>query len=262
MQPNSLVKIRYALCVKLKRRAIVIAFFGITARNESQKALMQALINDKPFTFVTGPSGCGKTLIPQAVGLEQVIENQRYRRLIYTRMQTQVGENLGALPGDINEKTYPFIAPFMDNLEVMSDEAGVIKRYILEGDEDKRKVFFDPIQTVRGRSLNHTFLLSDESQNLDVNTFAALATRPCTNAKFVFIGNFSQIDNPKLRNPQNNGFYQLLKGFYDRGAYEYFDHINLTEVQRHPVVEIVEDILRTHEISEEFIELEQRGNVG
>lgn len=261
MQPNSLAKIRYVLCVRLKRRAIIIAFFGITARDESQKALMQALINDKPFTFVTGPSGCGKTLIAQAVGLERVIEEQCFRKMIYTRMQTQVGENLGALPGDINEKTFPFISPFMDNLEEMSDEAGLIKQYILAGNDDKRKIFFDPIQTVRGRSLNHTYLLADETQNLDVFTIAALATRPGINAKFVFVGNFAQIDNAKLRVPEKNGLYRLLKGLYDREAHEYFDHINLTEVQRHPAVTIVEDILRTHEIPQEFIELEARGNV-
>ncbi|MGN7387755.1 PhoH family protein [Sporosarcina sp. SAFN-015] len=237
------------------------AFFGITSKNGAQKALMQALINDKPFTFVTGPSGCGKTLIAQAVGLERVVEEQRYRKMIYTRMQTQVGENLGALPGDIDEKTYPFIAPFMDNLDVMSDMSAVIRRYILDGDEDKRKVFFDPIQTVRGRSLNHTFFLGDEMQNVDIHTIAAIATRPGHNAKFVFTGNFSQIDSPRLRNPNNNGLYCLLKGLYDAEAHQYFDHINLTETQRHPVVEVVEKILRNHDVPPEFEALELRGNV-
>ena len=238
------------------------AFFGLAAKNEEQKALMRALINAKPFTFVTGPAGSGKTLVTQAVGLEKVIETQQFRKLIYTRMQTQVGENLGALPGDIDEKTFPFIAPFMDNLEVLSDEHGRIKRYILEGDEDKRKVFFDPIQSIRGRSLNHTFLMSDESQNLDIHTIAALATRPSMNAKFVFLGNFSQIDNPKLRDPKTNGLYKLLSGLYERDEeHRFFDHVNLTEVHRQPVVSLVEDILRDGEMAEEFAELEERGNV-
>ena len=237
------------------------SFFGISSNNDAQKTLMQALINDKPFTFITGPSGCGKTLIAQAVGLEQVVEEQKYRKMIYTRMQTQVGENLGALPGSIDEKTYPFIAPFMDNLEVMSDKASYIKRYILDADEDKRKIFFDPIQTVRGRSMNHTFFLGDEMQNLDIFTMAAIATRPGANAKFVFTGNFSQIDNPKLRTPQANGFHQLLSGFYEHNAHHYFDHINLTETQRHPVVNLVEKILRTNDVAPEFIALEERGNI-
>lgn len=237
------------------------AFFGISSRNEEQKAAMQALVNDKPFTFITGPAGGGKTLVAQAVGLEQVIEDQRYRKLIYTRLQTQVGENLGALPGDINEKTYPFVAPFLDNLEQMSESSRQIVSYMMAGG-DKAKIFFDPIQTIRGRSLSYTYLLGDEMQNVDVPTMAAIATRPVTGSKFVFVGNFSQIDSPRLRNPERNGLYQLLKGMYDLEAFEYFDHINFTEQQRHPVVSLVEDILRTNaDIPEEFLELEARGNV-
>lgn len=236
------------------------AFFGIVANNEAQKTLMRALINDKPFTFVTGPAGCGKTLVPQAVGLERVIEDRSFSKMIYTRMQTQVGENLGALPGDIDEKTYPFVAPFMDNLDVMSDDSGVIRHYILEGNEDKRRIFFDPIQTVRGRSLNNAYLLVDETQNLDVSTIGALATRPGINAKFVFTGNFSQIDRAALRNPKANGLYQLLSGLYENDAHQYFDHINLTEVQRHSVVTLVEKILRDYDMPQEFEELEARGN--
>lgn len=238
------------------------SFFGIAARNEAQKRAMQALINDKPFTFLTGPAGSGKSLIAQAVGLEHVIEEQRYRKLVYTRLQTQVGLNVGALPGDLNEKTYPFVAPFMDNLEAMSDRADDVKQYLLAGDERKRKVFFDSIQTIRGRSLHSTYLIADEAQNLDAHTIAAIATRPVNKTKFVFLGNFSQIDNPKLREPNNNGLYRLLRGLYEKEAFEYFDHINLTEVQRHPVVSIVEDIMRTtNDIPTEFTELEARGNV-
>jgi len=236
------------------------AFFGISAKNPAQKRALQALTNDKPFTFLTGPAGTGKSLVAQAVGLEHTIEKPRYRKLIYTRLQMQVGMDVGALPGDLNEKTYPFVAPFMDNLDVMTAKPSELKKYFAEGDDDKRKIFFDSIQTVRGRSINHAYLMLDEAQNLDVHTIAAIATRTAINAKFVFIGNFAQIDTPKLRNIKTNGLYRLLNGLYERGAYEYFDHVNLTEVQRHPVVEIVEDILRNHEMATEFAELEARGN--
>ena len=238
------------------------AFFGIAAKNAEQKAAMQALLSPKPFTFLTGPAGSGKTLVAQAVGLERTIERQLYRKLIYTRLQTQVGMDVGALPGDLSEKTYPFIAPFMDNLEVMSDKASEIKRYLTEGDEDKRKVFFDPIQMIRGRSLNYTYAIFDEIQNVDIGTIAALATRPGVTAKFVFMGNFSQIDAPRLRSTKTNGLYNLLAGLYEREAHEHFDHVNLTQTHRHPVVEIVEDILRNHEMPPEFEALEARGNVG
>lgn len=242
-------------------RGTTMAFFGVTAKNEAQKRAMQALCSDKPFTFLTGPAGTGKSLIAQAVGLERVIEQQRQRKLVYTRLQTQVGMDVGALPGDLTEKTFPFVAPFMDNLEVMSERPSEIKKYFGEGDDDKRRIFFDSIQTIRGRSLNHTYLILDESQNLDVHTMCAIATRPGINAKFVFMGNFAQIDSAKLRSTKTNGLYRLMNGLYEREAFEYFDHVNLTEVMRHPVVEVVEEILRNHEMAEEFAELEARGDV-
>lgn len=237
------------------------SYFGLSARNEAQKRAMQALSNRKPFTFLTGPAGTGKTLVAQAVGLESVIEQRNHRKLVYTRLQTQVGMDVGALPGDLNEKTYPFIAPFMDNLDILTEKPSEIKRYFSEGDDEKKKIFFDSIQTIRGRSLNYAFLMADEVQNLDIHTMSALATRPGAQAKFVFLGNFSQIDNAKLRKPETNGLYQLLNGLYERQAFQYFDHINLTETQRHPVVEVVEDILRNHDMAPEFAELEARGNV-
>lgn len=235
------------------------AFFGVSARNSGQKRAMQALVNDKPYLFITGPAGGGKTLIAQAVGLEHVVEEKRYRKLIYTRLQAQLGKELGFLPGDINEKTYPFIRPFLDNLDAMSDNAKQIVSYLMAGG-DKSKIFFDPIQTMRGGTFHHTFFLGDEIQNLDVGTMHGVATRLGEGTKMVFCGNFAQVDTPSLRNPKSNGMYQLLNGLYAEGAHHIFDHVNLTEVERHPAIGIVEDILRNNEMAPEFAALEARGN--
>jgi predicted ribonuclease YlaK len=235
------------------------AFFGVSARNHAQKVAMQALNNDKPYLFITGPAGGGKTLIAQAVGLEHVVETKRYRKLIYTRLQAQLGMDIGALPGSVDEKTYPFVRPFLDNLEAMSSESKQIVTYLMSGG-DKAKIFFDPIQTMRGGTFHNTFFLGDEIQNLDVSTMHAVATRLGERTKMVFCGNFSQIDNAKLRLPQKNGMYQLLNGLYEKGAHDLFDHINLTKVERHYAVGVVEDILRNHEMPKEFADLEARGN--
>jgi predicted ribonuclease YlaK len=232
------------------------AFYGVSSRNETQKVAMKALCNDKPFTFITGPAGGGKTLIAQAVGLEHTLEERKYRKLVYTRLQSQMGKDIGAIPGNLDEKTYPFMRPFIDNLEVMSSHAKQIMGYELNN-----RIFFDPIQTMRGGTQRHAFVLADEVQNLDIGTMHGLATRIGEGSKFVFCGNFSQIDVNNLRNPKTNGLYKLLSGLYEREAYDYFDHINFTETQRHPVVEAVEDIMRNHEMAEEFAELEARGNI-
>lgn len=240
-------------------------FFGITSKNHEQKRAMQILTNDKPFLFLTGKAGTGKTLITQAVGLERTIENKDFRKLIYTRLQVQLGEHLGYLTGNVDEKTYPFVAPFMDNLEAMSDKAKDLVEYFAlnNGKNDKRqKVFFDPIQTLRGRSLLHSFTMIDEAQNLDIHTIAAIGTRPAIGSKIVFLGNFAQTDNPKLRNPENNGMFKLLDGLYRHDPnQQYFDHVNLTIEERHPAVALVEKILRDNDVDPRFIELEQRGNV-
>lgn len=235
-------------------------FFGITSKNEAQKRAMQSACNDKPFLFITGPAGGGKSLIAQAVGLEHTIEERKYRKLVYTRLQAQLGMNIGALPGDINEKTYPFMRPFLDNLEVMSDQSKQIVTYMMAGGE-KSKIFFDAIQTMRGGTQHFTYLIGDEIQNLDVGTMHGLATRVGVGSKFIFCGNFSQIDVPALRKPKNNGLYQLLNGLYERNAHDIFDHVNMTEIQRNPAIEIVEDILRNQDMAPEFEALERKGNV-
>ena len=241
------------------------AFFGITAKNEEQKLALEALNNDKPITILTGQSGVGKSLLTQAVGLEKVMETKEYKRFIYTRLQVDVGADRGFLPGSDGEKLYPYVAPFFDNLDAMTTNDN-IKDSILFDDgknNSKKKVYFDSIQSIRGRSLDG-WIVIDEVQNLDIHTITAIATRlKAENAKLILLGNFSQVDDKKLRNPEHNGFYQLLKGLYEKDPNkEFYDHINMVETHRHPVVDLVEDILRNDKnVDSRFIELENRGTL-
>ncbi|WP_145412460.1 PhoH family protein [Paenibacillus xylanexedens] len=235
-------------------------FYGITARNNGQRRLIPALLSEKPYAFITGPAGGGKTLIVQAVGMHRVVEERDFRKLVYTRLQVQLGKDTGFIPGDLNEKTYPFLRPFLDNLEAMTPAAKQTYHYLTAGDDSKKRIFFDPIQTLRGGTFHDSYVIVDETQNLDVATMHGVATRLGERTKIIFCGNFAQIDDGKLRTPQMNGMYRLLSGLYEAGAHEIFDHVNLTEVERHKAVGIVEDILRNHEMSPDFAELEARGN--
>lgn len=241
------------------------AFFDVTARNDEQKIALQYLNDTKPFTFITGAAGTGKNMVSQAVGLHNTMEEQRFQKMIYTRMQIQLGQHLGFLTGDLNEKTEPFMLPFLDALNKMdSSKMNIIKQYLFgDQDESKKRVFFDSVQTLRGRSLSHTYFLLDEAQSIDVHTMEAIASRIDEGSKFVFTGNFAQIDEDSLRDPNKNGMYQLLKGLYKKDPNKrHFNHIHLQENQRSPVVSIVEDIFKSNDnLAEQFVELEMRGAI-
>lgn len=241
------------------------SFYGVTARNEGQKEAIRALLTDKPFIFLTGPAGTGKTLLTQAVGLRGVLKEKNYRKLIYTRLQIQLGVELGYLAGDLDEKNLPFVRPFMDNLEVMEDSVkGLINYHAMSKsikDADK-KVSFDPIQFMRGATFHHSYVMIDEAQNLDISTICAIATRLAEGSKMVFLGNFSQTDVKSLRNPNKNGLYQLLHGLYEKDPdKEYFEHVNLVDVERHKAIDLIEQILRNNDVAPEFETLENKGNI-
>ena len=241
------------------------AFFGVTAKNDEQRIALNYLNDNKDITIITGNAGTGKNIISQAVGLENVLETQRYNKMIYTRLQVQLGIHLGFLTGDLAGKTEPFVLPFLDNLDKMdSSKMSFIKDYLFsEKDEKKQKVFFDSIQTMRGRSLDHTYLMVDEVQNTDNHTMKAIGTRIDKGSKLVLVGNFAQIDEPKLRDPKKNGLYNLLKGLYERDPNKtMFEHIHLQEQHRSRTVGVIEDIFSSEDdVNPLFTELEMRGAI-
>lgn len=233
------------------------SFFGITARNEGQKRLGEACKSRKPIVIGTGRSGTGKSLIAQAVGFDVVFQERRWHKsgkFVYTRLQVDVGKSVGFLPGDLAGKSEPYFRPFFDNLSLM-DNGDYMKGYITKGD-----IVLDSIQTVRGGTYHNSYLIVDEAQNLDNATMTAIGTRLAEGSKLILLGNFSQIDIPSLRNPDNNGFYKLLKGLYESGRHDMFTHVHLTECERGPIADLVENIMVPEaEINPLFVQLEERG---
>lgn len=232
------------------------SFFGISSRNEGQKRLGEACKSRVPIVIGTGRAGTGKSLIAQAVGFDTVFEEKRWSKsgkFVYTRLQVDVGKEVGFLPGDLSDKSGPYFRPFWDNLSLM-DKNDYMKNYL------GKQIFLDSIQTVRGGTYHDTYIIVDEAQNLDNMTMTAIGTRLALGSKLILLGNFAQIDVPSLRNPERNGFYKLLKGLHDGGHHDMFRHIHLTKGERGPIADLVESIMiPENEIDARFTTLEEKG---
>lgn len=171
--------------------------FGISPKNKEQTMAMSALMNPAiPLCTLTGRAGTGKTLITIAAALEQV-EKKKYDRIIITRPMSQVGKyDLGALPGDVNEKFGPYLENYISNIQQLGGKTSkhstedIIKMYKMEA---------MPMQLIRGASWINTFIIADECQILDKHEMLTLGTRIGQNSKLVIMGDLNQRDEPIAR---------------------------------------------------------------
>lgn len=187
------------------------AFGGITGKNVGQKFLLHALLapaSEIPLVIARGGAGCGKTFLSLAAGLSKVYDDKKYSaydKVVITRSNTLAGgqsEELGYLPGSLEDKMGPLLAGFYDNLKT-----------ILKGDSreepEQLKIQADDLLTsglveicafayLRGRSIPDSFIIIDEAQNLTVNQVRTACTRAGTGTKLIFTGDINQIDAARL----------------------------------------------------------------
>jgi phosphate starvation-inducible PhoH-like protein len=160
----------------------------ITAKNESQTQYMKR-INGTDITFGVGPAGTGKTWIATVMAA-QALKNGLTEKLIITRPSVEVGESLGFLPGEMEEKYEPYFRPVKDAL-VEALGAGQTEYYIKAGKIEAR-----PLQFLRGATLKHCWVLADEMQNSTPGEMKMFLTRFGEKAKYVINGDIKQKDIP------------------------------------------------------------------
>ncbi len=172
--------------------------WGVHPKNVYQAMALDALLDPTlDLVILTGPAGCGKTLLAMAAALELVIERGIYERIIVTRNTPEIAESIGFLPGTEEEKMLPWLAAVTDTLEVLhkhdeSKEGSM--HYIME----KANIQFKSVNFMRGRSLQNTFVLLDECQNLTASQLKTIITRCGEGTKLVCSGNLAQIDSNYL----------------------------------------------------------------
>ncbi len=161
----------------------------IKAKTLNQKRLVE-FMDKKDMVFAIGPAGTGKTYTGVALAVKALKEKQ-VRRIILTRPAVEAGENLGFLPGDLNEKLDPYMQPLYDALRDMMPKE-TLQNYI-----EKGTIQIAPLAFMRGRTLDNAFVILDEAQNSTHSQMKMFLTRMGKNAKFMITGDPGQIDLPR-----------------------------------------------------------------
>ncbi len=199
---------------------------GVIPKNVGQKMLMECLLTDwqeAPLVIAKGGAGTGKTFCSLAVGLEELDKNGAYEKILVASPFETIGqERMGYLPGDIRDKATPYLGGIRDNLSILrgSKSGGYGKKdglTIKENGEyylDSEQIQIQPIGFLRGRTIVNTLFIIDETQNIDPSDIKSIVTRAAQGSKFVFLGDPSQVDNPKLDEHYNGLVYlsEKMKG--------------------------------------------------
>ncbi len=161
----------------------------IKAQTVNQRKLVDATKNND-MVFAIGPAGTGKTYTGVALAVK-ALKNKEVKRIILTRPAVEAGENLGFLPGDLKEKLDPYMQPLYDALRDMIPAEKLIQ-YLENG-----TIQIAPMAFMRGRTLDHAFVILDEAQNTTHAQMKMFLTRMGKNAKFLINGDPGQIDLPR-----------------------------------------------------------------
>lgn len=205
----------------------------VKPKNYSQELYLQSL-EDSPVVIGSGPAGSGKTYLVTAVAVRKLIDKE-VDKIIITRPVVEAGENLGFLPGTIEEKLDPYLKPLVDAIE---DHLGpmMTKKLFESG-----KIEVAPLAFMRGRTFNRCFVILDEAQNSTVEQMRMFVTRMGYESTFTINGDVTQSDlkKPKDAGPDwENGLQYIirkLKGRDEKIAYIEFsnrDVVRSAMVQR------------------------------
>src|SRR5574338_75038 len=215
--------------------------WNISPRNKEQSFAMD-LIMDKNVDLVTliGKAGTGKSLIVLAAALELVISKHEYEKFIIYRPIQPVGNDIGYLPGTMEEKLAPWFQAILDNFEILFSSKGRSDwKKELEMFQNKGRIEMEAITYIRGRSIPNAIILIDECQNLSKEEVKTILTRAGENTKIILTGDIEQIDN-SLLDATSNGLTHVIEQF--KGEEE-AGHITFTQGERSRLATKASEIL-------------------
>ena len=207
----------------------------VVARGMSQRAYIKS-IRSNDICFGIGPAGTGKTYLAVASAVA-ALESDSVRRVCLVRPAVEAGERLGFLPGDMAQKIDPYLRPLYDALYEMIGFDRVNKLI------DKGLIEIAPLAFMRGRSLNHSFIILDEAQNTTVEQMKMFLTRIGFGSKTVVTGDITQIDLPNCRESGLRSVSDILLNIEGVG----FNYFSSKDVVRHKIVGRILDAYEEYE---------------
>lgn len=229
------------------KNAIVYGNNGLVVKARTDNQLQMVMESEKnDIVFAIGPAGTGKTYTAVALAV-RALKEKNVKKIILTRPAVEAGESLGFLPGDLKEKIDPYLRPLYDALDDMIPPDKLT--YYMEN----RVIEVAPLAFMRGRTLDHSFILLDEAQNCTDMQLKMFLTRIGPNSKCIITGDPTQIDlPPKIK----SGIHTALKILAPIEGISTV-HLNESDVVRH---RLVKEIIKAYEKLNEIREKERHAH--
>jgi len=207
----------------------------IKPRGVNQQRYVKAIL-DNDINFGIGPAGTGKTYLAVACAVD-ALEREQVRRILLVRPAVEAGEKLGFLPGDLAQKIDPYLRPLYDALYEMLGFEYVAKLI------EKQVIEIAPLAYMRGRTLNNSFIILDESQNTTVEQMKMFLTRIGFGSTAVITGDITQVDLPR---GTKSGLTHVIDVLRDVPGIS-FTHFKPKDVVRHPLVQRIVEAYERHD---------------
>lgn len=211
----------------------------IRAKTLGQKRYIDA-INNNDIVFGIGPAGTGKTYLAMAAAV-RAFKSKEVNRIILTRPAVEAGENLGFLPGDLQNKVDPYLRPLYDALfEILGHDTynNLFEKGLIE---------VAPLAYMRGRTLDSAFVILDEAQNTTNEQMKMFLTRLGYGSKAIITGDVTQIDLPRGKQSGLKTVLRILAGVKGIGI----TYLNKNDIVRHPLVQRIIDAYEKYERTNE-----------
>ena len=211
----------------------------IKAQTVNQQRMVKSSFRND-LIFAIGPAGTGKTYTAVALAV-RALKNKEVKRIILTRPAVEAGENLGFLPGDLKDKLDPYLQPLYDALRDMLPTQKLLT-YLEDG-----TIEVAPLAFMRGRTLDHSFVILDEDQNTTKSQLKMFLTRMGKSSKFIVTGDITQIDLPRN---QRSGLIHATEILKDLKGTE-FIFLDKQDIIRHKLVSRILDAYNKENINPE-----------